>query len=223
MRYETWWKKRGKGTMLRFIVKYRLYFVLASVLIALLFTLHIALPANAVSSSGPLPGTNQQNNQSFHGASFFGDKVISIGHGQDNSGNSGVNHSINQDDSGNAGNAVSGQRKNIKTQVNHQFLHQGSGGVTGSGNSSTLIGAFQGNSGNSGINLGNNQDNTGNFGNQVNNQGNVIGTQINKQGSSVTNDGNIIQHQINYVDLIPGLGIYVSLRPKVQFSVSIGR
>ncbi len=208
--------------MLRFIVKYRLYFVIASLLVALLFTLRIVLPANAVSSSGPLPGPNQQNNQSYHGASFFGNRGISIGRRQNNTGNSGVNHNFNQDDSGNAGNEVSGQRKNIRTQVNNQFLHQSSGGLTGTGNSSTLIGAFQGNSGNSGINLGNNQDNTGNFGNQVNNQGNIIGTQINKQGSSVTNDGNIIQHQINYVDLIPGLGIYVSLRPKIQFAVSIG-
>lgn len=117
---------------------------------------------------------------------------------------------------------MSAQHKPIKTQINNQFLHQSENGVSGSGNSSTMIGAFQGNSGNSGINFGNNQDNAGNTGNQVNNQGNIIGTQINKQGSSVTNDGNIILHQINYIQLIPGMRIYISLRPKLTFAISVG-
>lgn len=206
--------------MLRFMVKYRLYIVIASILVAFLLTIHIALPAVAVTASGPQPGRNQQNNQSYRGASAFGNSAVIIGHRQGNTGNPGLNRGLNLDDSGNTGNQMSGQRKAINVQDNHQFLHQSNG--SGSGNSATFIGAFQGNSGNSGFNLGNNQDNSGNSGNQVNNQGNIIGTQINKQGSSVTNDGNIIQHQVNYVDLIPGLGLYVSLRPKLQFAVSIG-
>ena len=207
--------------MMHFIAKYRLYFVISGTLIASLFTIYIALPAVAVSVTGPQPGSNQQNNQLYRGASNFGNTGISVGHGQANSGNPGLNRGYNQDNTGNSGNQLSGQRKAIKVQNNHQFLHQSAG--SGSGNSATFIGAFQGNSGNSGLNLGNSQDNAGNSGNQVNNQGNIIGTQINKQGSSVVNDGNIIQHQINYIDLIPGLGIYVSLRPKVQFAVSLGK
>lgn len=207
--------------MLRLIVKYRLYFVISSVLVASLFTIHLALPAGAVTRAGPQPGNNQQNNQSYHGASNFGNRAVVVGHRQGNTGNPGLNRGFNQDNSGNSGNQLSGQKKSIKVQDNHQFLHQADG--SGGGNSTTFIGAFQGNSGNSGFNSGNNQDNSGNAGNQVNNQGNIIGTQINKQGSSVTNDGNIIQHQVNYVDLIPGLGIYVSLRPKLQFAVSVGK
>lgn len=210
----------GEKTMLHFIVKYRLYFVIASILVAFLFTIHIALPANAVTVTGPQRGNNQQNNQSYRGASGIGNTAVIVGRRQGNTGNPGLNRGFNQDDSGNSGNQLSGQRKPINVQDNHQFLHQGNG--SGSGNRATFIGAFQGNSGNSGFNLGNNQDNSGNSGNQVNNQGNIIGTQINNQGSSVTNDGNIIQHQVNYVNLIPGLGLYVSLRPKLQFAVSIG-
>lgn len=208
--------------MLRFIIKNRFFFILGSILVALLLTVRVGLPASAVSASGPLPGGNQQNNQSYHGASFFGDSATTIGHNQGNTGNAGSNHGFNQDNSANGGNQLSSQHKHIRTQINNQSLHQGEGGLSGSGNSATFIGAFQGNSGNSGINLGNNQDNSGNSGNQVNNQGNIIGTQINKQGSTVTNDGNIIQHQINYVSLIPGVGVYVSLRPKLQFAFSLG-
>jgi hypothetical protein len=205
--------------MLRFIVKHRLYFVLSGILIALICTIRVALPAVAI--IGPRPGDTQQNRQIFHGASNFGNTAIIRGRNQANSGNPGVNRGFNQDNTANAGNQLTSQHKRIGIQNNQQFLHQSENGSSG-GNNATFIGAFQGNSGNSGINLGNNQDNSANSGNQVNNQGNIIGTQINKQGSSVTNDGNIIQHQINYVDLIPGLGVYVSLRPKIQFAVSIG-
>lgn len=208
--------------MLRLLARYRGVVVGASIFLALSWSLSYLFTAGAVSVSGPWSGDKQQNNQAHSGNSFFGNQAISVGHAQDNTGNIGVNRGINQDDSANAGNQVSGQHKVIKTQINNQALHQSGNGASGSGNSATFIGAFQGNSGNSGLNFGNNQDNAGNFGNQVNNQGNIIGTQVNKQGSSVVNDGNIIQHQINYVQLVPGLSVYVSVRPKLQFAISIG-
>ncbi|HEY0754432.1 MAG TPA: hypothetical protein VGD98_10750 [Ktedonobacteraceae bacterium] len=208
--------------MLRLIVRYRGYLILAGLAFALCGGLWMTHSAGAVVRVGPPSGQDQQNNQAYHGASFFGNSATTIGHGQGNTGNVGTNRGYNQDASANAGNQVSSQRKQIRTQVNNQQFRQSSGGLSGSGNSSTLIGAFQGNSGNSGLNFGNNQDNAGNSGNQVNNQGNIIGTQINKQGSSVTNDGNIILHQINYIQLFPGLRIYFSLRPKLTFAVSVG-
>lgn len=207
--------------MFRFMIKNRVYFVLSGILIAFVCTIRVALPAAAVTISGPGPGGVQQNRQIYHGASNFNNVGVLIGHGQGNTGNSGLNRGFNQDNAANTGNQLSGQRKVIGVQNNHQFLHQNDE-ATGSGNRTTFIGAFQGNTGNSGVNLGHNQDNSGNTGNQVNNQGNIIGTQINKQGSTVNNDGNIIQHQINYVDLIPGLGVYVSVRPKLQLAVSVG-
>ncbi len=208
------------GNMLKWIARHRVSIVLLGVLAALVMTARVALPAGAVTGSEAPPLKSQENNQNYHGASNFHDSASVVGHHQGNTGNPGVNHGFNQDNSVNSGNQVSTQRKIIGVQSNNQFLHRKNG--TGAGNTATFIGAFQGNSGNSGFNLGNNQDNSVNSGNQVNNQGNVIGTQINKQGSSVTNDGNIIQHQINYIDLIPGLGVYVSLRPKIQFAVSVG-
>lgn len=201
-----------------FLLKNRLWFVVAGILIAFLSIIHIESPAFAITLTGP--GINQQNNQSYHGVNSSGNHTTFVGRHQANTGNPGVNHGFNQDDSGNAGNQVSGQRKAIGVQRNNQFLRQGSG--SGSGNTTNFIGAGQGNSGNEGINLGNSQDNAGNSGNQVNNQGNIIGTQVNKQGSSVVNDGNIIEHQVNYVNLLPGVGVYVSVRPKLQFAVSLG-
>ena len=208
--------------MLRFMIKHRVYFVILSILVALISTISVALPAVAVAITGPQPGDEQQNRQTYRGASNFGNVGILVGHDQGNSGNSGLNRGANQDNTANFGNQISGQRKAIGVQNNRQFLHQSDRG-TGSGNSATFIGAFQGNSGNSGVNLGHIQDNSANSGNQVNNQGNIIGTQINKQGTSVNNSGNVIQHQINYVNLIPGLGVYVSLRPRLEFAVSVGR
>lgn len=208
--------------MLRFIARYRIYFILAGLLLAVCCTFWGVLSAGAVSLHVSPPTNNQQNNQSFHGASFFDNHVVSVGSRQANTGNVGINRGFNQDSSSNGGNQVVSQHKHIKTQINNQFFHQAENPSSGSGNSTTMIGALQGNSGNSGVNFGNNQDNSGNSGNQVNNQGNIIGTQINKQGSNVTNNGNIIQHQINYVQLFPGLRIYLSLRPKLTFAVSLG-
>ncbi len=210
--------------MQRLFSTYRALIVAAGTMLAILWMIPHLLAANAVSLVDPQPGDVQQNTQQYRGNSFFNDHGLHVGQNQANSGNEGANHGLSQDNSANAGNQVSGQRKVIKTQINNQFFHpgEGSGSGSGSNNTSTFIGAFQGNSGNSGINLGNNQDNSGNFGNEVNNQGNIIGTQVNKQGSTVVNDGNIIQHQINYVQLIPGIGVYLSVRPKLQFSISVG-
>jgi hypothetical protein len=212
----------GEGNLLHFIAKYRVSVILAGMVLAFCCTLQVALSAGAVSVIVLPPINNQQNSQSYHGTSNFGNHAIVIGNRQGNTGNAGVNRGFNQDDSLNTGNQVVSQHKPIKTQVNNQFFHQSENSASGSGNSSTMIGAFQGNSGNSGLNFGNNQDNAGNSGNQVNNQGNIIGAQINKQGSSVTNDGNIILHQINYIQLFPNTRIYFSFRPKLTFAVSVG-
>lgn len=204
--------------MKTFILKNRVYFVILAGLSAFLLMIHLTSPVVAITITGP--GGNQQNNQSYHGISNTGNHATLVGRNQGNSGNSGINHGLNQDVSANSGNQVSGQHKSIGVQQNNQLIHQGNG--SGSGNNATFIGADQGNSGNSGFNLGNSQDNSGNTGNQVNNQGNIIGTQINNQGSNVANDGNIIENQVNYINLIPGLGVYMSLRPKLQFAVSVG-
>src|SRR5579883_2730369 len=158
----------------------------------------------------PADETNQQNTQTFQGVSGSNNQAQFIGRNQANSGNAGENRGFNQDDSNNAGNMVSGQKKSIDVQENNQTF-QGDG--SGVGNSTTLIGSNQGNSGNEGVNFGNNQDNANNSGNQVNNQANIIGTQINNQGSVVNNQGNIIGRQINYLSLLPGLHLYLSLRP----------
>lgn len=208
--------------MLRFIARYRVYFILAGLLLAVCCVARVTLSADAVSRHVSPPANDQQNNQSFHGASFFGNHVTNVGSHQGNTGNVGANRGFNQDSSGNAGNQIVSQHKPIKTQINNQAFRQAENPASGSGNSTTMIGAFQGNSGNSGVNFGNNQDNSGNSGNQVNNQGNIIGTQINKQGSNVNNDGNVILHQVNYLQLFPGLRIYVKLRPQITFAVSIG-
>lgn len=216
--------QRWKGSMQRLFSTYRVLIVAAGIMLAALWMLPHLLVANAIGVSDPRSGDVQQNTQRYRGNAFFGDHGFHVGQNQANTGNEGANHGFNQDNTANAGNQVSGQRKAIKTQINNQYYRPGSGagGGSGSGNTATFIGAFQGNSGNSGINLGNNQDNSGNFGNEVNNQGNIIGTQVNKQGSTVVNDGNIIQHQINYVQLIPGIGVYLSIRPRLQFSISVG-
>jgi len=198
-----------------------------------------AQPAIPVQGSNPLPGGLlpsigllpaipaqsgvQQNNQGFQGITHSGNSALLIGHNEGNSGNPGLNRGFNQDDSVDGGNQVAGQRKAIGVQANNQLITGHGGSGSNSGNSSTNIGFDQGNSGNSGINLGNNQDNAGNFGNQVNNQANVIGTQVNKQGTTVNNDNNVIQHQINYVNLLPNVGVYLGVRPKLEFSVSVGK
>lgn len=208
--------------MLRFIARYRIYCILAGLVLAVGCTLPLALSASAASRHSLPPGDEQQNNQAYRGSSFFNNRIENVGDTQANTGNAGENHGFNQDSSGNAGNQVVSQHKAIKKQINNQSFHEAENPASGSGNSSTLIGAFQGNSGNTGINFGNNQDNSGNAGNQVNNQGNIIGTQINKQGSAVTNDGNIILHQVNYLQLFPGLRVYIRLRPQITFAVSIG-
>jgi hypothetical protein len=160
--------------------------------------------------------TNQQNTQTFQGVSGSNNRAQFIGRNQANSGNPGENRGFNQDDSNNAGNMVSGQKKSIDVQENNQTF-QGDG--SGVGNSTTLVGSNQGNSGNEGVNFGNNQDNANNSGNQVNNQANIIGTQINNQGSVVNNQGNIIGRQINYLSLLPGLHLSLSLHP-LQVSLS---
>lgn len=213
-----------------FMKKYMFLFILSS-FIAGLFLLHMALSASAATMSvaqqgirgmgananngrvgppQPGDGTEQQNNQSFHGVSNSGNSAHVVGRNEANSGNQGVNRGFSQDNAGNAGNVVSGQRKSIDVQENNQTF-QGSG--SGAGNSVTMIGSNQGNSGNQGLNFGNNQDNANNSGNQVNNQANVIGVQINNQGSVVNNQGNTIGHQINYLSLLPGLRLSLSLRP----------
>lgn len=186
------------------------------------------LPGGLLPSIGLLPAipaqsSVQQNNQGFQGVTHSGNSALLVGHNEGNSGNPGLNRGFNQDDSVDGGNQVAGQRKAIGVQANNQLIAGHGDGVSNSGNSSTSIGFDQGNSGNSGINLGNNQDNAGNFGNQVNNQANVIGTQVNKQGSTVNNDNNVIQHQINYVNLLPNVGVYLGVRPKLEFSVSVGK
>jgi hypothetical protein len=206
--------------MLHSIVKYRLYYIMLCFLIALFFTLHMALPVVAVSLTGPRTDDIQHNNQSFNGRSHFGNSAVFVGQGQGNTGNQGVNRGDNMDSSANGGNQVSERHTPIKTQVNNQSLTQSEGGA---GNTVTFIGADQGNTGNSGINTGNNQDNAGNMGNQVNNQANVIGTQINAQGTTVNNEGSTILHQINYVNLIPSLGLTFSLRPRFQFGLTAGK
>ncbi len=216
--------RKWEARMQHLFGAYRVLFIASGIMLAVLWMIPHLLAANAVGVIGPQPGDVQQNLQQYHGSAFSNDHAFHVGENQANTGNSGSNHGFNQDNTANAGNQVNAQRKIIKTQINNQQFHAGSGAGSGSGsgNSATFIGAFQGNSGNTGINLGNNQDNSGNFGNEVNNQGNIIGTQVNKQGSTVVNDGNIIQHQINYVQLIPGIGVYLSVRPKLQFSISVG-
>src|SRR5581483_11329253 len=212
--------------------KYTLLFILSS-LVAGVFLSHMLLSASAATTpqgirkmrtdaargitvDPPRPeslsghGTNQQNNQSFQGVSSSNDHARLVGRNQGNSGNQGENRGFNQDDSENAGNMVSGQKKSIEVQDNNQTLQ---GGGSGEGNSVTMVGSNQGNSGNQGTNLGNNQDNSANAGNQVNNQGNIIGTQINNQGSVVNNQGNIIGRQVNYLSLLPGLRVSLSLQP----------
>lgn len=181
------------------------------------------LPSIGLLPAIPAQGGVQQNNQGFQGVTHSGNNALLIGHDEGNSGNPGVNRGFNQDDSVDGGNQVAGQRKAIGVQANNQLITGHGGGASNSGNSSTSIGFDQGNSGNSGVNLGNNQDNAGNFGNQVNNQANVIGTQVNKQGTTVNNDNDVIQHQINYVNLLPNVGVYLGVRPKLEFSVSLGK
>lgn len=207
-------------TMLHSIVKYRLYCVLLCMLIAFFFALQTALPAVAVSLTGPQKDTIQHNNQLFHGVTHSGNSAVFVGHEQGNTGNLGVNRGDNMDSSTNGGNQISERHTPVKVQMNNQFLRQGEN--AGAANI-TFTGSDQGNSGNSGINTGNNQDNAGNFGNQVNNQANVIGTQINAQGTTVNNEGSTILHQINYVNLIPSLGLYLSLRPRLQLGLNMNR
>lgn len=174
------------------------------------------------SSLPPVPqGGAQQNNQRFQGVSSSGNHAFLVGSNQGNTGNEGINPGFAQDNSIDSGNQVTGQRKSIGYQQNNQLV--GGDGGSNNGNTSTYFGFNQGNSGNEGVNLGNNQDNAGNSGNQVNNQGNVIGTQVNNQGSTVNNSGNIIEHQINYINLLPGVGVYVGLKPKLEFALSLGK
>ena len=180
------------------------------------------LPSIGLLPAIPAQSGVQQNNQGFQGISNSGNNALLIGHNEGNTGNAGLNRGFNQDDSVDSGNQVVGQRKAIGVQANNQLI-TGHGGASNSGNTATSIGFDQGNSGNSGVNLGNNQDNAGNLGNQVNNQANVIGTQVNKQGTTVNNDNDVIQHQINYVNLLPNVGVYLGVRPKLEFSVSVGK
>lgn len=232
--------------MISFLIKKRIYIIFFSGLIAFLFitpivssvynsTLADAKAASAVVFSkygwlqnGPPPpvvlppANSQQNNQSFHGVSSSGNRALLVGRNEGNSGNQGLNNGFAQDNASDSGNQISGQRKPIGYQQNNQLI-AGDGGGSNSGNSATNIGFNQGNSGNEGINLGNNQDNAGNTGNQVNNQANVIGTQVNEQGSTVNNDHNVIQHQINYVNLLPALGVYVGLKPRLEVALSVGK
>lgn len=171
----------------------------------------------------PPPGNNQVNNQAFHGGGGANDNVTNvIGANEGNTGNQGINRGYSQDNAINHGNQVSGQRRAIAVQQNNQYLRQGDGGGGGNGNTTTFMGSNQANSGNEGLNFGHNQDNANNSGNQVNNEGNVIGTQINKQGTTVNNRGNVIQNQINYVNLLPGLGVTLTLQPKIQVGLSVG-
>ena len=179
-------------------------------------------PAGSLPLVIPAQGSIQQNNQSFHGISNSANHSLLVGRNEGNSGNQGVNGGFAQDNAADSGNQVSGQRKTIGVQQNNQLI-AGNGSGSNSGNSATNIGFNQGNSGNEGINLGHNQDNAGNSGNQVNNQANVIGTQINKQGTTVNNDHNVIEHQINYVTLLPNVGLYLSMRPKLEFAISVGK
>jgi hypothetical protein len=232
--------------MLSFLMKKRIYIILFSGFIALLFliptvsaaygsTIADAKTASAAVFSkygwqqpGPPPpvvlppANSQQNNQSFHGVSNSENKAILVGHNEGNTGNQGLNHGFAQDNAIDSGNQINGQRKPIGYQQNNQLI-AGDGGGSNSGNSATNIGFNQGNSGNQGINLGNNQDNAANTGNQVNNQANVIGTQVNEQGSTVNNDGNVIHHQINYINLLPHLGVYVRLKPRLELALSVNR
>jgi hypothetical protein len=167
-------------------------------------------------------GGAQVNNQASSGSLNNGNVTTFIGANEGNSGNSGLNRGFSQDNTANLGNEVSGQRRVIGTQINNQYQRQAGGGESGSNNTTSYAGINQGNSGNEGINLGHNQDNAGNSGNQVNNQGNIIGTQINNQGSDVTNQGDIIEKQINYVTLLPGVHVGLSLQPKLRFGLSLG-
>jgi hypothetical protein len=173
---------------------------------------------------GPLPpiGGAQVNNQASSGSINNGNVTSFLGANEGNSGNQGLNRGFTQDNTVNLGNEVSGQRRVIGTQVNNQYQRQTGGGASGSNNTTSFAGIDQGNSGNEGINLGHNQDNAGNSGNQVNNQGNIIGTQINSQGSDVTNQGDIIEKQVNYVTLLPGVHLGLSLQPKLRFGLSLG-
>src|SRR5579875_2586944 len=145
----------------------------------------------------PGPGgpvlSNQENNQAVQAANNRGGNATSVGKGQGNSGNQ--------------GNRVRRQRRIICVQENNQLLQATNNG----GGNATFIGTGQGNSGNQGINQGNNQDNSNNRGNQVNNQGDIIGTQINDPGTEVNNQGSLIQHQVDYINLLPNLGIGLHL------------
>lgn len=175
--------------------------------------------------NGPDPGpggpilSHQQNNQAVQEVNNGGGNATFVGNGQGNSGNQGFNKGLNQANAANGGNQVSGQRKIIGIQQNNQILQATNNG----GGNATFTGTNQGNSGNQGINQGNNQDNSGNLGNQVNNQGDIIGTQINDPGTEVNNQGSTVQHQVNYINLLPNLGIGLSLYPHLQLSLGLGR
>jgi len=171
----------------------------------------------------PGPGgpvlSNQENNQAVQAVNNGGGNATFVGKGQGNSGNQGINKGLNQTNAANGGNQVSGQRRIIGVQENNQFLQATNNG----GGNATFIGTGQGNSGNQGINQGNNQDNSNNRGNQVNNQGDIIGTQINDPGTEVNNQGSLIQHQVDYINLLPNLGIGLHLLPSPQLVLSLGR
>lgn len=65
--------------MLRLIAKYRLYFILSGMLIALCCVLQIGLSAGAVSRFVSPPGNDQQNSQMYHGASFLAIVLLILG------------------------------------------------------------------------------------------------------------------------------------------------
>lgn len=215
-----------------FSLKRRLFLIVLGGLIASLVLLYMmssafasTLTSNSVETrdlQGPPPSINhQQNSQFFHGVTNADNHAIFLGRNQGNSGNQGLNRGDSQDTSLNGANSISSQHKPIGIQQNDQLI-QGNGG-SGSGNSATFVGSNQGNSGNEGWNSGNNQDNANNAGNQVNNQASTIGTQINAQSSEVNNQGSVIGHQVDNISLLPGLGVSLTVRPRLQLALNVGR